>query len=208
MISPKTRSILLLIIVSFLLALPALVASASAETIVRISPEVTRVSENGSFSLDVFIEPDAPVSGAEFVLTYDPSLVKIIRVSEGVFLKQEEEQTMFSPGSDNTNGTLSGVYGLVLGGEKALDAGTFANIEFIATGKEDIAHIELRDVTITNSTGTKLPAVIKNGRVLVGDVRDISPSSNTDQAKKAGYRQSALVIFAVAGMFLAAKKKL
>ena len=208
MISPKTRSILLLIIVSFLLALPALVASANAETIVRISPEVTRVSENGSFSLDVFIEPDAPVSGAEFVLTYDPSLVKIIRVSEGVFLKQEEEQTMFSPGSDNTNGTLSGVYGLVLGGEKALDAGTFANIEFIATGKKGIVHIELRDVTITNSTGTKLPAVIKNGRVLVGDVRDIIPSSSADEIKKAGYRQSALIIFALAGMFLTAKKKL
>ncbi|AFV23718.1 hypothetical protein Mpsy_1511 [Methanolobus psychrophilus R15] len=92
-----------------------MVASASAETVVRISPEVTHVSENGNFSLEVFIEPDAVVSGAEFVLTYDPSLVKIIRVSEGVFLNQEEEQTMFSPGSDNTNGTLSGVYVLVLG---------------------------------------------------------------------------------------------
>jgi hypothetical protein len=208
MISPNTRSVLFLLIVSFLLALPAVVASANAETVVRISPEVTRVSENGNFSLAVFIEPGAAISGVEFVLTYDPSLVKIIRVSEGVFLKQEEEQTMFSPGSDNINGTLSGVYGFVLGREKALDAGAFANIEFIATGKEGIAHIELRDVTITNSTGTKLPVVIKNGRVLVGDVRDISPSSNTGQTKKAGYRQSALIIFAVAGMFLAAKKKL
>ncbi|AFV23719.1 hypothetical protein Mpsy_1512 [Methanolobus psychrophilus R15] len=50
--------------------------------------------------------------------------------------------------------------------------------------------------------------VIKSGRVLVGDVRDTSPPSNTDQTKKAGYRQSALIIFALAGMFLAAKKKL
>ena len=84
-----------LITVSFLLALPAVVASASAETVVRISPEVSRISENGNFSLTVIIEPDVAVSGAEFVLTYDPSLVKIIRFSEGVFLNQEEEQTMF-----------------------------------------------------------------------------------------------------------------
>ena len=185
-----------------------MVASASAETVVRISPEVTRFSENWNFFLEVFIEPGAAISGVEFVLTYDPSLVKIIRVFEGVFLQQEEEQTMFSPGIDNTNGTLSGVYGLVLGREKTLDSGTFANIEFTATGKEGIAYIELRDVTITNSTGTKLPVEVKNGRVLVGDVRDISPSSNTDHTKKAGYRQSALIIFALVGMFLAAKKKL
>lgn len=211
MISPNIRNGILIIVLSVLLAITTLTANVSAETIVRISPEVVRVNESEDFSLEVFIEPDATVSGAEFTLVYDPSLLKVAHVSEGTFLNQGKEQTMFSAGTvDNSNGTLGGVYGFLLGKEMRLEAGAFANIEFTVTGKEGIASIELRDVTVTNSTGTKLPAAINDGRVLVGDVQDIVSSSDadTDKTKKAGHRQFTLGIFALAGMFLAVTKKL
>ncbi|WP_292463758.1 cohesin domain-containing protein [Methanolobus sp.] len=202
MISPDTRRVLFLIIVSFLLALPAVVANASAETVVRISPEVSRISENGNFSLAVVIEPDVAVSGAEFLLAYDPSLVKIIRVSEGTFLKQENEQSIFSSGStDNVNGTVSGIYGFILAEETLLDAGTFASIEFSAVGKSGITRIELRNVTVTNSSGEKLPIVINNSRVLVGNVKD------PEATQQAGHSQLAFGIFALAGMLLVSSRK-
>lgn len=200
MISPKTR--ILPISVLFILLALAVTTTACAETTVQICPESARVSETGNFSVEVFIEPDASISGAEFTLMYDPSLLKVTRVSEGAFLKQTEEQTMFSSGTiDNTNGTVTGVYGFMLGKERTLKAGTFARAEFTALGKEEIAHIELRDVTVTNSTGAKLPVAVTNGKALIGNVED------PDGAKQAGHRQLALGTIALAGLLLAAMRK-
>ena len=203
MISLNTRNIRFISILLILLA-ALLTATASAETTVQISPESVRVSETGNFSLEVFIEPDtSSISGAEFTLMYDPSLLKVTHVSEGVFLKQSGEQTMFSSGTiDNINGTVSGVYGFMLGKERTLEAGTFAIIEFTALGKEEIAFIELRDVTVTNSTGAKLPVSVTNGKALIGNVKD------SDGAKQAGHRQLALGILALAGLLLAARRKI
>ncbi|WP_256621397.1 cohesin domain-containing protein [Methanolobus chelungpuianus] len=178
-------------------------ATAGAEATIRIFPESARVSETGNFSVEVFIEPGASVSGAEFTLTYDPSLLEVTRVSEGSFLKQSGEQTIFSSGIiDNTNGTVSGVYGLMLGRERILGAGTFASIEFTALGKEDIALIELRDVTVTNSTGAKLPVSVTSGKALIGNVKE------SDGVKQAGHRQMTLGILALAGLLLAATRKI
>ncbi|MDK2834091.1 MAG: hypothetical protein PWR29_270 [Methanolobus sp.] len=200
MISPKTH--ILPISVLFILLALAVTTIACAETTVQISPESVRVNETGNFSVEVFIEPDAPVSGAEFALTYDPSLLEVTRVSEGSFLKQSGDQIMFSPGTtDNINGTVSGVYGFMLGRERALRAGTFASIEFTALGNEDIALIELRDVTVTNSTGAKLPVSVTNGKALIGNVKE------SDGAKQAGHQQLALGILALAGLLLAARRK-
>lgn len=203
MISLNTRNIRFISILLILLA-ALLTATASAETTVQMSPESVRVSETGNFSLEVFIEPDtSSISGAEFTLMYDPSLLKVTHVSEGVFLKQSGEQTMFSSGTiDNINGTVSGVYGFMLGKERTLEAGTFAIIEFTALGKEEIAFIELRDVTVTNSTGAKLPVSVTNGKALIGNVKD------SDEAKQAGHRQLALGILALTGLLLAARRKI
>lgn len=204
MLSPNTR-IILPITLLFILLASVMTTSAGAETIVKISPGSVRVSETGNFSVEVFIEPDASVSGAEFSLTYDPSLLVVTRVSEGSFLKQSGEQIMFSPGTtDNTNGTVTGVYGFMLGRERTLRAGTFASIEFTALGKEDVALLELTDVTVTNSTGAKLPASVTHGKALIGKVKE----SDGDGAKQAGHRQLALGILALAGLLLAATRKI
>lgn len=202
MIFPDTHRVLSSLL--FILLALVLTTAAGAETAVQISPESVRVSEIGNFSVEVFIEPDASsISGAEFTLIYNPSLLKVSHVSEGVFLKQSGEQIMFSSGTiDNTNGTVSGVYGFMLGKERTLSAGTFAIIEFTALGKEEIAFIELRDVTVTNSTGAKLPVAVTNGKALIGNVKE------SDGAKQAGHRQLALGILALAGLLLAARRKI
>jgi hypothetical protein len=116
-------------------------------------------------------------------------------------LKQGNEGTLFSKGSiDNDNGTVTNIYGVIIGKEMMLEPATFASIEFEAGNKSRISEITLENVIVTNSTGASLPIEVNNGKVLVGDVQEEIPDISTeaqDQTKSAGQNNLLISVFAI-----------
>jgi len=183
-----------------ILALFLLSATTSAQAIASVSPEKLQVEENAKFTLDITITPDAALAGAEFQLEYDPKLVSVTKVSEGAFLKQGNEGTLFSKGTiDNNNGIVTDIYGVIIGKEMILDPGIFASVEFEAGDSSGISEITLKNMILSNSTGVSLPLEVNDGKVLVGDVEEEIPESfdAKDREKSAGQNGFLISIFAI-----------
>lgn len=183
-----------------ILVLILLSTSATAQIIVSISPEKLQIEENDNFTMDITITPDTAIAGAELQLEYDPALISVSKISEGSFLKQGNEGTIFSKGSiDNDNGTVTNIYGVIIGKEMILEPATFASIEFEAGNMAGISEITLKSVLVTNSTGATLPIEVYNGKVLVGDVEEeITESVKAqDQGKSAGQNGLFISVFAI-----------
>jgi len=68
-------------------------------TIVSISPSTQTVPLGQTFTIDITIDPDVAIVGAQFDLSFDPSLVRANSVTEGNLLKQGGASTYFSPGT-------------------------------------------------------------------------------------------------------------
>lgn len=193
-----------------ILALLLFCISATAQTTVRVSPEKLQVEENTNFTIDIKVAPDTAIAGAEFQLEYDPKLITVNKITEGDFLKQGNEGTLFSKGSiDNESGAVTGIYGVIIGKEMMLEPASFASIEFEAGDMAGISEITLKGVLVTNSTGAKLPTEISNGKILVGNVEEeiAEPVESQEQSKSTGQNSLLISVFAMLSLaFLFMKK--
>jgi PGF-pre-PGF domain-containing protein len=144
--------------------------TASADTIVSISPSSQQIDESQNFTINVYIEPDAPISGGQFNLLFDSSLVQVTGISEGNMLNQDGASTIFNPGTiDNSQGTILNVYGAILGKSNVTSPGILANIDLVALNRSGTCTFEMSNVVISNSTGHSLPVIIINGDAAIGD---------------------------------------
>jgi hypothetical protein len=98
--------LLLLVFEDFLIYYPMKKTSDSVE--IQISPGVLEIEKGENFKVNVLIDPDnKPVSSLQFNLIFNDSLINIINVTEGPFLKQHNGTTIFNPGKlDPDKGVL------------------------------------------------------------------------------------------------------
>lgn len=165
----------ILLLLSLLLISLNVVGTTSADTQVNILPSTLQVDEGQSFTLSVYIEPDAPISGCQFNLHFDSSLVNVTSISEGDLLNQDGADTIFNPGTiDNSKITVINVFAVILGKSNVSTPGIFANINIVALNQSGICTFELFNVFISNSTGHALPVIVNNGNVAIGDVTTTS----------------------------------
>jgi hypothetical protein len=98
------------------LLLISLLGSASAATLFTISPATQHVDVGQNFTINVYIGPDVPISGGQFDLLFDSSLVQVTGISEGNLLNQDGASTIFNSGNiNNSQGIVTDVYGAILG---------------------------------------------------------------------------------------------
>ena len=163
-----TFFILLLIAISLNLSAVGIV---SAQTLVSMSPSTQQIDEAQEFTISVYVGLDAPASGAQLNLQFDNSLVNVVSITEGNLLVQDGATTIFSGGTiDNSQGTVTNVYALILGKSNITTPGIFANINLVALNKSGTSVFELSNVIVSNSEGQSLPITVTNGNVDVGDV--------------------------------------
>ena len=137
----------------------------SAATEVSISPLIQDVAQGALFELRVEITPSAPVSGAQFELSFDPTLTLVESVTEGGFLNQDGANTFFNPGTiDNINGTVTGVAGAIISpGQTVSTSGVLATVEFRAkTTATGNSTIEISNVIVGDADGQAVPVEISN----------------------------------------------
>ncbi|OEU41158.1 hypothetical protein BGV40_16540 [Methanosarcina sp. Ant1] len=141
---------IILILIFFLSTI--LTSIASSKTVVSISPEKQLVERNQSFTVNISIEPDAPISGAQFDFIFNKSLANIKSVQEGNMLSQNGAKTYFSNGTvDSSTGLIKHIYSSVLGNSSVSSPGILATINMTAGSSTGVAKLNLSNVVISGS---------------------------------------------------------
>jgi len=155
---------LIFVISTMLLSGILMVGTASQTTNVKVSPPAQNVSLGQSFSVNLTVEPHTAIAGAQFNLQFDPSLVQVNSVTEGNLFKQSGANTLFNPGTiNNAAGTVTNVYGCILGKRNISTPGAFAIIDLTARTLVGESMLELFNVKITDSGGNAVPIIVSNG---------------------------------------------
>ena len=136
---------------------------------VRISPTSQTVATGRTFTVDVVLEPTVDIAGAQFDLSFDPSLITALSVAEGNLLNQGGCGTFFLPGTiDNDAGTITGVVCVITTpGCTVSDPGTLATITFSAGTMEGTSPLQLSNLIIGNKEGQAQGRQITDGSVTV-----------------------------------------
>ncbi|AKB29746.1 Cell surface protein [Methanosarcina siciliae T4/M] len=177
---PDRRSNFSLYLIVFLFLSTTLIGTTAAETIISISPREQAIEENESFTINIYIEPDTPISGVQFDFIFNSSLVNVNNIQEKKALSQTGATTIFNAGSiDNSKGTVTGVYSLILGKNTATEPGTLSAINLVSNGLPGVCKLQLSNVIVSNSSGKAVPVTIVNGSVNVGDAESTGRSDNS-----------------------------
>jgi len=141
---------------------------------VTVSPDHQIVAPNQPFNIDVSINPDTAITGAQFELLFDSQMLRADSVTEGNLLNQDGAVTLFNSGTINNNeGTVTDIYGLILASDNPAIAsnvaspGVMATISMTAGNRTGIAELRLSNVRVSDSNITYVPVSIRNASVLV-----------------------------------------
>ena len=120
--------VFILVFFSFLFGFSA---SADEPNVLMINPDLQNVSSDEVFFINVYCNPVQPIKGYELVISFNPTFIKALSVSEGDFF--QGFNTFFNPGTiDNTQGLIKSIYGLVIGQGNTSAPGVLCNISFSA----------------------------------------------------------------------------
>ena len=142
-------------------------------TVVRIDPMTQVVNLGQTFTVNISVDPTVPIAGAQFDLSFNPSLATVNSVTEGNLLKQGGANTYFSPGTiDNTAGTITGVAGAITTpGQMVSSSGVFARIQMTAKSLNGTSALDLSNVIVGDINGTPVIITVNDGSVTVGVAR-------------------------------------
>jgi hypothetical protein len=125
---------------------------------VSMSPTSQTVAPGQTFDIEVLVDAKgAAIAGAQFDLSFDPSLLTAISVTEGNLLSQGGCDTFFLPGKiDNVAGTITGFACVIITpGGTVKSSGTLARITFSAGTTAGTSALTLSNVIVGNKAGTK-----------------------------------------------------
>ncbi|NPE29510.1 PKD domain-containing protein, partial [Methanococcoides sp. SA1] len=109
------------------------------------------------------------IAGLQFDLEFDSSKIQVESVSEGMLLRQNGASTFFNDGNiDNNAGTLSDIYGLVMGPSSILEPESFASITMsVKEQATSTSAICLKNVIISDPSGNPIDVLIKNTTLII-----------------------------------------
>ena len=157
-----------IVTLALILLLPSLPVAASSPTIVTVAAPTQPVSQGQQFTINITVQPNNAIAGAQFSLSFNPSLVSINSVTQGNLLNQGGANTYFSAGTiNNTAGTLTNVAGAITTpGQTVSAAGTFAVITMTASSVSGICPLTLSNIIVGDINGNSLTVNLVNGQVI------------------------------------------
>jgi hypothetical protein len=147
------------------------VIGAPGDTTISITPNSQTVETSETFTIEIYCVPSEEIKGFELEISFDSSLVKAIAVSEGNIF--EGFPNFFSSGDiDNSKGTITGIYGLIVGQGTTTDPGSFCNISFTSKSKAGTSSISFDKIGqrtgVVNEVGY-ISIETENGEVKVNE---------------------------------------
>lgn len=144
---------------------PRTVATAAGPTRITLTPANQTVFAGDTVSIAVVCSPQQAIKAFELKVSFDPSLLQAITVSEGDMF--ETFTTFFSAGIiNNTAGTIVDIYDLIIGVGNVTNTGTLVVMNFTATSLNGTSPLSLYDVQVTNESDY-LEVIVTSGSVTV-----------------------------------------
>jgi chitodextrinase len=140
---------------------------AAGPTPVRLNPSSQTVNASDTFVVTVECIPQQPVKAFELKLSYNPSLVRAISVTEGDLF--DGYSTFFNGGEiDNSAGRIINIYNLVVGPGNVTGAGSLITITFTARTTSGTSTLSLYDVRLTNESDYLSISVVSGAVTIAG----------------------------------------
>jgi hypothetical protein len=119
--------------------------------------------------VDIFVDPDTEIAGAQFDLSFDALVVTVNDVTEGNLLSQGGASTFFMSGKiDNVAGTITSVAGATAThGASVSGSGTFATVSFTAGTTVGTSALDLTSVIVGNLQGQSVVITVSDGSVTI-----------------------------------------
>jgi hypothetical protein len=158
--------VLFLLVVSLFVPCTAFADSA---TVVMVEPTSKVVGIGDTFTVDIFVDPDTAIAGAQFDLSFDALVVTVNDVTEGDLLSQGGASTFFMSGKiDNVAGTITSVAGATaIPGASVSQPGTFATVSFMAGTAVGTSALDLTSVIVGNLQGQSVAITVSDGSVTI-----------------------------------------
>jgi hypothetical protein len=148
---------------------PEFHALAVGNSVTSVSAPAQPVNSNQQFSVSIMVQPNSPISGAQFNLSFNPALATINSITEGNLFNQNGASTYFLGGTiNNTAGTVSGVADAIIGAGKNVSAvGSLAVINMTARTTGGTSALNLSNVILADANGQSVPVNTINGQVVI-----------------------------------------
>ena len=158
----------IILAISLTIFLPSLPVSAASPSVVTVSAPAQPVSHGQQFTVNIVMQPNNAIAGAQFSLSFNPSLVSINSVTEGNLFNQGGANTYFMAGTiNNAAGTLTNVGGAIITpGQTVSTTGTFAVITMTASSSSGTCPLSLSNVVAGDINGNSIRINIVNGQVI------------------------------------------
>ena len=136
----------------------------------------TPIRMNDIFTLDIRAENVTDLAGWQFDIVFDSTILEVLSVSEGDFLKTGGSTTFFQGGSiDNAAGKITGLNTARLAAQGATGTGSLLKVNFKAKSGGE-TKLTLQNFQFGSITGDIIPAgpheitITVEGRLATGDV--------------------------------------
>lgn len=118
---------------------------------INVTPPFEFQPAENSFDVVIYCVPSQPIKSFEFKLSFDSNLLQANSVAPGTFF--DGYPTFFSAGIiDNTAGTITEIYSLIIGQGNITAPGSLIIINFTGTGTAGVSSIRIYDDGLTNET--------------------------------------------------------
>lgn len=150
----------------FLLFLDFFLSTVATAEPTQVMVSTSTAYLNETATVEIGCSPTEPIKAWEFMVSFNPMILQADTVTLGRFFGTYS--TFFSSGViDNTNGTITKLYALILGQGNITTSGQLVYINFTTKGIGE-AVVTLSGVGLCNET-RYLPIAVINGSVLVSE---------------------------------------
>ena len=140
----------------------------------------SKVSVGEKFTATLRVSDVRELSGAQFILAFNPAVLEVADVNEGDFLSQDGSRTFFQVTKiDNVGGELSGIRLARFGQGGVSGSGVLLKVVFRAKTAGN-SPLTLRDVKLGNVSGGQIPSDVSVATVTVSPVPDVTGDGRVD----------------------------
>jgi general secretion pathway protein D len=133
---------------------------------VKLAASPSEVNTGGKLTVAVSIENAVDAGGANFALSFNPKILKLVTVQDGGFLSQGGKASSLSPRIDNDNGTATVSVTRPAGPTGVSGSGILASLQFEAVGPGTVS-VTFSQASVADAAQTPLPTSSSGTQVTV-----------------------------------------
>ena len=140
------------------------------------STDTERYEVGETFTLHLNVENVSDLGGWQGDIIFDPDVLRVDKVSEGDFLKDDDEQPFFDDGTiNNKTGKITGLKSVRISGGRVGRQGTLLTVEFTVIGSGE-SQLTLDNFQVGSRRGETIPVIPPEIVIVVGTGKPAGPA--------------------------------